>query len=184
MDKDWIETSKRFWRLDECPTKVRDVHFLAVGQECPGIYHRIWGKWMLFVPSHILDDLWFMVVDLFNGGFLTGIDGIKVSTGMLSNLTYLTVLITIPDTGLAGLEGSDGVIMFHCGPIHDKANIMSYGRNILYYLPCYDDCQTVIHFKPNGQPVSGPVISSDDDIYSYSIACDTLNSTSPLISTH
>lgn len=97
------------------------------------------GKWILFIAIDSMDSMWAKSCKLYRQGQFTGITSIKSSTAKINPRQTTT---------------KSGVIIFHCGPSHDEAKIMSYGNNIVDKLSYYNR-MGYIHYKSDAQTAKG-----------------------------
>ena len=97
------------------------------------------GKWMMFYPFSTLDEKWEEAIKNYRSGKLIGIDSMKVSTKKKNPRAS---------------DDSTGVIIFYCGPANDEKLVMSYGHNLLKYVP-YINAYGFMYYKSDMQTLQG-----------------------------
>lgn len=97
------------------------------------------GKWMMFVKKSELDQMWENCCNLYDAGKLTGILGMKCSTNYKNPRSSNDAL---------------GVIIIYCGPATDELKMLEYGKNLLKYIPYYNNYGHMF-YKSDEQTLGG-----------------------------
>ena len=103
------------------PSETTDLYWLnhrseSVTENYPNEFMANPGKWMIFYPMNKLDEAWSKAKELYDSGGLYGIHSMKVSTRMENPRAS---------------SSDSGVIIFYCGPAHDKSFVMTAGENLV-----------------------------------------------------
>lgn len=103
------------------------------------------GKWMMFIKKSELDQMWENCCNLYDASKLNGIVSMKCSTNYKNPRSSNDAL---------------GVIIFYCGPSSDECKMLEYGKNLLKFIPYYNnyghmayksDVQTLRGTRKTGQ---------------------------------
>ena len=143
-----FKQTKRVWDEHEVPTDVMDVHGLIYSNKeaqrlCPFAHWTTIGKWTMFYRRDELDEAWIRAVSLYRAGKFPGVREIKVSTGLYN------------PRGVS--PESTGVILYYCGPFHQKERMMDIGWNLLRLMEFYEtkSPRLTFNYKTNVQSVGG-----------------------------
>jgi len=97
------------------------------------------GKWMMCIKKSELDQMWENCCNLYDAGKLNGIIGMKCSTNYKNSRSSDDAL---------------GVIIFYCGPSSDEIKMLEYGKNLLKFIPYYNNYGHM-YYKSDIQTLGG-----------------------------
>jgi len=93
----------------------------------------------MFVTKQELDQMWENCCNLYDEVKLTGITSMKCSTNYKNPRSSNDAL---------------GVIIFYCGPASDEGKMLEYGKNLLKYIPYYNN-YGIMAYKSDIQTFGG-----------------------------